>query len=330
MNKDPEYLQAQKDLEERQSQNKLAALAAGIGDAFARKDSGNTDRYFQNVNQNAIDSTIGEYARRKEGAKNDMKFAQQEALKDPNSQESINFRNLVQSTMPNIVKGYGDKWNKVAAADQDSILNFGKMREQLDARMDLNRQNQEAKQSKEKDMKASQAQALSYGKRIEQSEEVFNNLAASGYDRSGVMAGIGASLPNVMKSSEAQQQAQAERNFVNAVLRRESGSAIAPSEFASAEMQYFPRSGDNEEVLAQKKANRQQVLASLKAEAGEKNWDKVERIPTATESKPTSKQKAAPASDGRITVSNGKETFKVLPEDLQDALKDGFQEVGNE
>ncbi len=43
---------------------------------------------------------------------------------------------------------------------------------------------------------------------------------------------------------------QAERNFVNAVLRRESGAAISPEEFVSAEKQYFAQRGDGDAVLA--------------------------------------------------------------------------------
>jgi hypothetical protein len=38
-----------------------------------------------------------------------------------------------------------------------------------------------------------------------------------------------------MQNPVVQQQEQAERNFINAVLRKESGAAIAPSEFMSAQ-----------------------------------------------------------------------------------------------
>ena len=79
-------------------------------------------------------------------------------------------------------------------------------------------------------------------------------------------------MPDTMRSDEALSQDQAESNFINAVLRRESGAAISDTEFAKAEKQYFPRPGDGERTLAQKKANREQVLTSLKGEAGSA-WD---------------------------------------------------------
>lgn len=43
-----------------------------------------------------------------------------------------------------------------------------------------------------------------------------------------------------MKSDDRQQFEQAQRNFINSVLRQESGAAIADSEFENAKKQYFP------------------------------------------------------------------------------------------
>jgi hypothetical protein len=62
--------------------------------------------------------------------------------------------------------------------------------------------------------------------------------------------------------------AQARRNFINAVLRRESGAVISPSEFADANKQYFPMPGDTAEVLDQKRKNRQTVLDGMIRAAG--------------------------------------------------------------
>jgi len=38
------------------------------------------------------------------------------------------------------------------------------------------------------------------------------------------------------------------------VLRKESGAAIAASEFDNAEKQYFPQPGDSDQVISQKRA----------------------------------------------------------------------------
>lgn len=85
------------------------------------------------------------------------------------------------------------------------------------------------------------------------------------------MFGIGGMLGaagNKMLSTEAQKAEQAQRDFINAVLRQESGAAIAPSEFDNARKQYFPQPGDGKDVLAQKEANRKTAIEGLKVMAG--------------------------------------------------------------
>jgi hypothetical protein len=73
---------------------------------------------------------------------------------------------------------------------------------------------------------------------------------------------------NALISNEMQQLDQAQRNFINAVLRRESGAVISPEEFDNAKKQYFPVPGDKPDVLAQKKKNRQDVLEGFAREGG--------------------------------------------------------------
>lgn len=123
--------------------------------------------------------------------------------------------------------------------------------------------------------KGTQYQASVYGQRMSQANEIFDDLVADGFDRTKWGAGMLDKLPNVAKTANVQAQAQAERNFVNAVLRRESGAAIADHEFTSAEKQYFPRSGDSKRVLEQKRQNRMTAVAGMKAEAGGA-WDEVQ------------------------------------------------------
>ena len=45
----------------------------------------------------------------------------------------------------------------------------------------------------------------------------------------------------MLKTDERQMFEQAERNFINAILRQESGAAIADSEFNNARKQYMPQ-----------------------------------------------------------------------------------------
>jgi hypothetical protein len=52
----------------------------------------------------------------------------------------------------------------------------------------------------------------------------------------------------LLRSRGAQKYDQAKADFINAQLRRESGAAIAQSEFSNADKQYFPVPGDTPDV----------------------------------------------------------------------------------
>ncbi len=75
-------------------------------------------------------------------------------------------------------------------------------------------------------------------------------------------------LGNFGLSEDAQKLQQAKRDFINAVLRQESGAVIAEEEFANAEQQYFPQPGDGPEVIAQKRKNRENAIAGFKIRSG--------------------------------------------------------------
>lgn len=116
---------------------------------------------------------------------------------------------------------------------------------------------------------AQEATAL-YASRIKQADEVFagienfiNNQGGTEYVQAGLPE-----FANFMKSEDMQSYQQAQRNFLNAVLRRESGAVISPSEFKEGRQQYFPQPGDKPAVLAQKKANRDLVKKNFISAAG--------------------------------------------------------------
>lgn len=113
-----------------------------------------------------------------------------------------------------------------------------------------------------------QANTAIYGRRMQEAVNDMGTLSDKGYDRGTIGQGVESKLPNQLQSSELQRQSQAERNFVNATLRRESGAAISQSEFDSAEKQYFPRAGDSKEVKEQKKKNREIAIESFKGLSG--------------------------------------------------------------
>lgn len=140
--------------------------------------------------------------------------------------------------------------------------------------------------------KQNQALAAGYAIRMADAEKAMQDLRDSGYDRTsqsqqrqaiftdpgldtlpwvgnaanGIVSG--AARLSGLVDPKLYQQRQAEQNFVNALLRRESGSAISASEFQKAEEQYFPRYGDSPETLEQKAQNRLTAAAALRSEAG--------------------------------------------------------------
>ena len=73
---------------------------------------------------------------------------------------------------------------------------------------------------------------------------------------------------NAFVSDDIRQLRQAERNFLTAILRRESGAAISATEFATGDKQYFPRPGDDEVTLSQKRQNRETQIKNLAKSAG--------------------------------------------------------------
>ena len=79
-------------------------------------------------------------------------------------------------------------------------------------------------------------------------------------------------------SSEQQRVDQAQRDFVNAVLRQESGAVISDAEFANAKRQYFPTPGDSKAAIDQKRANRQLAIQGFARMSGPKGAADIKAI----------------------------------------------------
>ena len=112
-----------------------------------------------------------------------------------------------------------------------------------------------------------QSKATGFFARSDEANRIMADLEQEGTQ---LLNAISGALPfgNYMRTPEGQKYDQAKRNFINAILRQESGAAIGPNEFSSAELQYFPQPGDSPEVIAQKKANRATAVSALKVSAG--------------------------------------------------------------
>ena len=75
-------------------------------------------------------------------------------------------------------------------------------------------------------------------------------------------------MTNWTQSKDQQLAEQAQRNFITAVLRKESGASISPGEFSTAAQIYFPQPNDTAEVKRQKKQTREDAIKGLQAQAG--------------------------------------------------------------
>ena len=138
----------------------------------------------------------------------------------------------------------------------------------------------------------SQGNATAFGLRMQESHSTLKDLESKGETGTGVIGGtvggvvglvplIGDKLtagvdniynvlPQVMGgySPEQQKIMNGRINFITAVLRKESGAAISPGEFVTAEKLYFPRPGDDPSVIKQKQRARELAIKAMKIQAG--------------------------------------------------------------
>ena len=145
---------------------------------------------------------------------------------------------------------------------------------------------------KEKPLTDVQGAATAFGMRAGEAHKILTGLEDAGVTNTGITRSIasgaaglvpfiGDKLDNAVSSSmnvlpelaggpsaKQQQTEQARRDFVNAVLRKESGAVISPTEFENATRQYFPQPGDSKEVIAQKRTNRETAIKALGIQAG--------------------------------------------------------------
>lgn len=127
-----------------------------------------------------------------------------------------------------------------------------------------------------------QAKANMFGARMYESNNIMNELETAGVTRPGAIKGsaetvgrilglgtdsmggtladAAGTMTNWTQSKSQQRVDQARRDFVNAVLRKESGASISSQEFANADKQYFPQPGDTRAVIEQKRKNRELAM----------------------------------------------------------------------
>lgn len=123
-----------------------------------------------------------------------------------------------------------------------------------------------------------QGKSAAFGLRAADANDTLNNLQGR-YSPSKVNAKLSAqdtpfiggalgALANASLSEEDQKAEQAQRDFINAILRQESGASISASEFDNARRQYFPQPNDKPGTLMQKARNRALAVQAINANAG--------------------------------------------------------------
>lgn len=105
----------------------------------------------------------------------------------------------------------------------------------------------------------SQLVAQGYAQRANAANATISRLGSQFTD----ITAFGGFLPTALQGEDRQAYEQAKREFINSVLRPESGASISPSEFASASKEYFPGQGDSATAVKNKAIDRQLKINSL-------------------------------------------------------------------
>jgi hypothetical protein len=158
---------------------------------------------------------------------------------------------------------------RIAEARIKADTDLQRERERAQDRQDLARLTSSLKPApQEKPLTEFQGKSTMFGTRAAQSHNILNALEEDVAPWKVAASRSGGMLTNWALPEEALKVEQAQRDFINAVLRQESGASIGSSEFDSAKRQYFPQPGDTPEVIAQKRANRDLVIKGFARQAG--------------------------------------------------------------
>jgi hypothetical protein len=152
-----------------------------------------------------------------------------------------------------------------------------------------------------KPLTETQSNAVAFGMRAVEANKIATDLENKGVTNTGVIRTviggtvsgtpiIGEKLEQNVRSTfnvlpefaggpspEQQQNDQARRNFISAVLRKESGAAISPTEYVNEERKYFPQLGDSKKVIKQKQEARDLAIKALEAQAGSSGKRMIEK-----------------------------------------------------
>jgi hypothetical protein len=218
---------------------------------------------------------------------------------------------LINRALPEPIKPTTEMQNYEYAKSQGYKGTLNDFRNQItpyqQAQLKLDREKFAFEQSKEgtKPLTETQSNSVAFGARAVESNRLATDLENRGFTNIGktrtVAGGIVGTAPivgekleqgiksafNVLPefvggpSPEQQQVDQARRNFITAVLRKESGAVISPKEYSDEERKYFPQLGDSQEVIKQKQDARKLAIQALEAQAGPQGAKQISQIANA-------------------------------------------------
>jgi hypothetical protein len=124
----------------------------------------------------------------------------------------------------------------------------------------------------DKALNDSQSKSALFGTRMLNAHNILRDLEMDGTTTSvpgsRTAFGVGSTI-NIALPANQQKLDQAKRDFLNAVLRRESGAVISDAEFANGDKQYFPQIGDAPQVIEQKSRARELATKGVLIEVPE-------------------------------------------------------------
>lgn len=347
--------QAQADYEESKSRintgNALSNLAEAFGQAAGRSRVGDSDAYFQGLNKQAKENTIGkiaadrdQFVKNKLDTANMQEAARKGAVIDPNSSESVTFRKIIESKFPDVAKSYGSDWSKVSAADQESIFRPLQLKESIEGRKEQARIAAGQRADNRADRKAADEAKLA---------EKMQGLKTP--------YGLANTEDDAKKLKEAHESKSNFDNKINemiALRQKHHGGTIWNREDVArgkqlskdllleyknmAKLGVLSQSDENiinaiipEDPLAYASPmaamqGQDPILGNLKKFKSDSDKDFSTRV--ATRTREGIKNYGQPGSTGQpktVVVSKGGETLEIPIEDLADAKKDGYEQLSN-
>lgn len=252
----------------------MQPMGAKADDAFAASQKAEAER------QKSLNATI-EFMRQKgyddliagvEGGGLDMGTAWGEALRrgQPKSSTPIEINGqLVDPSTGRVVGDYRDPNSGIKPTSSMQEYEFARQ-QGYDGTFQEYETGMKQAGATSIDFNQNQGVAAGFADRMAAANSILEDPALTAAQTDLWQQGLGKAplFGNFMTSEQKKLADQAQRDFVNAILRRESGAVISPSEFENAAQQYFPQPGDTPAVIQQKSENRKIALQGVVRAAG--------------------------------------------------------------